>query len=281
MDCPKCGYVLSPFDEECPRCKRMGAAAPTPTEQDAEQATEAAPGAPQPMPAVLPAVAAKGQPQVQPVLPVSAMGQRRSDVLVWAAIGVGLAIVLLLGGLVWVLMHKQAPSQTVVQVPGAASPPAQSASPMLSAASPQGTPPATTGAPGLGQGQLANTEAAKVPDLGLQTGEEDDTPGPEPATWRAAYQFRGTGNLTLPEIRVRKPWRVRCYTGEAQEQDFTLGAGFMIIRGTLGTTLIPHEIGHAGEPGLSTVWNGGRGGTFSLNVYSEYKNWIVIVDQGE
>lgn len=25
MDCPKCGYEMSPFDAECPRCKRMAA----------------------------------------------------------------------------------------------------------------------------------------------------------------------------------------------------------------------------------------------------------------
>lgn len=24
MDCPKCGFVMSDFDVECPRCKRMG-----------------------------------------------------------------------------------------------------------------------------------------------------------------------------------------------------------------------------------------------------------------
>jgi len=24
MDCPQCGYVMDPFEEECPRCKRLG-----------------------------------------------------------------------------------------------------------------------------------------------------------------------------------------------------------------------------------------------------------------
>lgn len=24
MDCPDCGYVLSPFDKECPRCEKLG-----------------------------------------------------------------------------------------------------------------------------------------------------------------------------------------------------------------------------------------------------------------
>jgi hypothetical protein len=28
MDCPKCGYAMSEFDTQCPRCKRMGAGAP-------------------------------------------------------------------------------------------------------------------------------------------------------------------------------------------------------------------------------------------------------------
>lgn len=27
MDCPKCGYVMDAFTEECPRCKRLGASA--------------------------------------------------------------------------------------------------------------------------------------------------------------------------------------------------------------------------------------------------------------
>lgn len=31
MNCPKCGYVMSDFDEACPRCQRLGAqAAPAP-----------------------------------------------------------------------------------------------------------------------------------------------------------------------------------------------------------------------------------------------------------
>lgn len=28
MDCPRCGYALSPFDKDCPRCKRLGPAVP-------------------------------------------------------------------------------------------------------------------------------------------------------------------------------------------------------------------------------------------------------------
>jgi len=30
MDCPKCGYDMSPFDAECPRCRRLAAEGKSP-----------------------------------------------------------------------------------------------------------------------------------------------------------------------------------------------------------------------------------------------------------
>lgn len=47
MDCPKCGFVMSDFDVECPRCKRM-------REKAAKEPSPAAAPPPPPPPAMAP-----------------------------------------------------------------------------------------------------------------------------------------------------------------------------------------------------------------------------------
>lgn len=44
MQCPKCGYALSPFDKECPRCARMVAAPAAPVAPSAQDQGAACPG---------------------------------------------------------------------------------------------------------------------------------------------------------------------------------------------------------------------------------------------
>jgi len=34
MDCPQCGYVMDPFEKECPRCARTGGKPPAPVQSE-------------------------------------------------------------------------------------------------------------------------------------------------------------------------------------------------------------------------------------------------------
>jgi|GEM_PF-4593076 len=43
MNCPKCGYVMSAFDPDCPRCKNLANQTPTPQQQVAPQTPQATP----------------------------------------------------------------------------------------------------------------------------------------------------------------------------------------------------------------------------------------------
>ncbi len=58
MDCPKCGYAMSPFDVDCPRCKRMG--------PGANSSRPSAPSSPRPAQTHYPPVA---PPEWQPSAP--------------------------------------------------------------------------------------------------------------------------------------------------------------------------------------------------------------------
>ena len=63
MDCPKCGYAMSQFDTDCPRCKRMQTA-PSP-----KQAPPPAPVYAPPPPPAQPAYAGAGAATWQPQAP--------------------------------------------------------------------------------------------------------------------------------------------------------------------------------------------------------------------
>lgn len=103
MDCPKCGYVMSELDTECPRCKRMGAAATAPR-------TPAPPVAPAPVSPAMPAARPIGAPRpiqntsgsdLPAPLEVSQMG--------WCWGAFGLAWIWGIGNQVWVTFLGMVP----------------------------------------------------------------------------------------------------------------------------------------------------------------------------
>ncbi len=88
MDCPKCGYAMSPFDEECPRCARLA------TQQEAsEQPTRE-----------YPAVETPGPQPSQATTPVAEpIGRRQEQGTSWAIAS------LVLGALVFCSMGLTGP----------------------------------------------------------------------------------------------------------------------------------------------------------------------------
>jgi len=283
--CPKCGYVMSDFDEECPRCKRM-----------AQQQDKAYPAVKQdgesPAPPAGESVKTVKPP---PTIPL----QRRSDTLLWAVLAIGLVVILLLGGLLWALVRGPLTggrAGTVAQVP--LQPVQPSVAPqggVYPAIPPQTQPPATTRQPLLPQRQQATREPLQYPGNNLATGrqvtgealpggdsfargQQVQPPPTRPTTWREVARFQGSGTFTTAPITVRQPWRVRYYTGSSSGSILDLDI-FSIFpdKGPLSLPIVTVQ-------NSPNTWGEGYGrgaGTFPLTIVTTYNNWLVIVEQGE
>jgi hypothetical protein len=277
MECPVCGYVMSPFDDECPRCKRMAAKAPP----EPATAPEAPPEPGPPLPVAPPEPQPVSKEQTVVLVPAAMAGQRRPDALTWGLIGIGIAVVALLAGVLYTLWHKPAPpGGTVAQSPPQQAQPMQAQPGSYATIPPQQSPPATTNAPSLLQGDAANAEAMRTSGENLLQGDEYNAEAPvkEPTSWREVTRFTGSGTTTTSPIHVRMPWRMRYFTGYSSGSDMDLDM-FSIFpnKGPLSLPIVTVQ----NQP---ETWGEGyatSGGTFPLFVGTTYNNWVVIVEQGE
>ncbi len=95
MDCPKCGYAMDAFDQECPRCKRFGdkVAKQEPAPPPAEPTPPVPPSAPsRPFPPIEPRT--QPRPTVAQPAPVAGEVSNVGWRLLWAVLGV-----IVIGGL--------------------------------------------------------------------------------------------------------------------------------------------------------------------------------------
>ncbi len=294
MNCPKCGYAMTDLDVECPRCKRLPqTAAPTPAP------------APVAMPPVEPLPKAKAA-------PVTAVAPPRSGALTWALVGLGVAIVALLGALLWTQLRKPAdgglaerPAETTAPAvaPGAGLATGEQTAQAPAAGSggvAQGqetaVPPATgqgnlaqtqdqpvapaTGAGGVAQGQQQNVDPATGAG-GLAESEEEPWDPRLVRSWKVVYATRGSGMFTTPPIPVRRPWRVRYFTGispEGGDEGLILPVIFSVFVGS-GPLSLP--IITVQQPQYSGWMPGSKRGPVTLQIVTAFNNWWIAVDQGE
>ncbi len=302
MDCPKCGYVMSELDTECPRCKAITQRPPQPAP---------APAQAPPRQQAAPAKAMKSKEAV----PVVVALPRRSDALTWGLIAAGLAIVALLA--VLLVMQLRRPSQarmaaestaqaqapapapptgTLAGQPQSQVPPATTGSDTLAQSTGQGVPPATTGADTLAQAQGAQVPPATTDTGALAQGQSQNVP---PATteggtlaqgeeewydprtvcsWRQVYVTSGSGLKVTPALTLRRPWRIRYYTGQMQTSDNPWFI-FAISVPTMGVDVVRV---YESAPNTQGVMPMGKTGTFPLTVAATNSlNWWIAVDQGE
>lgn len=294
MECPRCGYVMSEFDAECPRCKRLG--------EQAASGASAPPQASQPAPF----------PAVEPVPPsetpakaktsagmIVELPTRRSDAFKWAAIGVGLAVVILLGIMVGMQLRKSPAKPTVVQTPAQNKEAATTDSGTYASLPAQNKEAATTNSEQLAAGAQQNREAATTNAEDLAAGQqqkvnpapggpgyaEDQEQSYDPRqvrSWREVARFSGkAGSQWTPNITVGRPWRVRYFSGTASEDDIDLGGLLppFIVRGTQKD--MSSDLTFATQPKQYGESYSSRSGTFPLQIMSLYDNWVVVVEQGE
>ena len=287
MECPKCGYAMSDFDVACPRCKLMADHQPQPPPDAAE------------LPPVTAATSEK-ETQAKAPAPVVVELPKRPDALTWGLIAVGLAIVVLLAVVIWTQLRKPVAWQgsgTVAETPAQQHQPAQ--------APPGGTlateqqqnreaavtdaesllegeerrvPPATTDSENLAERPQQTVPPATTGAESLAEGEEQWYDPRQVRSWREAYRFTGSGTFTTSPMTVRRPWRVKYYTGTASGS--TLDLDIFSIFPNTGPLSLP-IVTVQNQPNIWGEGYANKSGTFPLTIGTTYNNWVVSVEQGE
>jgi hypothetical protein len=300
MNCPKCGYAMTDFDTECPRCKVLGRQ---------PQAAPAAAPPPAPLPAVQPAPAkAEAKSKEAPVIVAV---PPRSSALTWGLIAVGVVVAVLLAALLWTQLRKPTGAGQLAQRPAEAQTPAQTGSENLAAGPQANQQAATTNQEGLAQSQgknvapatggegLAQAENKNVPPATggppLAQGQQQNVP---PATtgagnlaedeeqpWDAnsvrpvgkVYQVTFSGMFTTPQISVHRPWWIEYYTGVRPDNEMALDT-FAIFPGT-GSLQTP--VISTSQPNFHGTMPCYKRGPVTLQIVTMFNNWSIIVWQGE
>ena len=239
----------------------------------------------------------------------------RSSALTWGVLALGLVIVVLLAVLIGMRLGKpttggQVAETTAQQQAAAQAPPGgtletgqqQSADPAttnaaglaqgdqqkvpgaatdaasLAQGQGQNVPPATTNAEGLAQGQQQQVPPATTNAGSLAEGEEEWYDPRQVRSWSPTYRFTGSGTFTTAPMTVRRPWRVKYFTGYASGGMMDLDL-FSIFPDT-GPLSLP-MVTVQNQPNLWGEGYGKKSGTFPLTIVTTYNNWVVIVEQGE
>ncbi len=267
MECPKCGYLMSDFDVACPRCKLIAEQQPPPDAAELPPVNAATP---------------EKETQAKAPVPVVVELPKRSDALTWGLIAVGLVIVVLLAVAIWTQLRKPAVWQgsgTVAETPAQQQQPAQAPPGGTLATEPQqNRGAALTDAEGLLQGEERRVPAATTDAGSLAEGEEQWYEPRQVRSWREAYRFTGSGTTTTSPMTVRRPWRVRYYTGNASGSALDLDI-FSIFPNT-GPLSLP-IVTVQNQPNIWGEGYANRSGTFPLTIVTTYNNWVVSVEQGE
>ena len=221
----------------------------------------------------------------------------RSSALTWGVLALGLVIVVLLAVLIGMRLGKpttggQVAETTAQQQAAAQAPPGGT----LEAGQQQSADPATTNAAGLAQGDQQKVPGAATDAASLAQGQQQQVP---PATtdagslaegeeqwydprqvrsWSPTYRFTGSGTFTTAPMTVRRPWRVKYFTGYASGGMMDLDL-FSIFPDT-GPLSLP-MVTVQNQPNLWGEGYGKKSGTFPLTIVTTYNNWVVIVEQGE
>ena len=297
MNCPKCGFAMNEFDTECPRCKRLPAAAPP---QSA------------PLPAVEP-VSLKAPRKGKQVLPVAAVP--RSNKLTGVLVGVGVLVVILLAALLWTQLHKpsnaggvgagagqsQAAAGTraggvgagaqgnqlasTTNAGGVGAGPGESANGLttngggVGAGQGQNANGATTNSGGVGSGQQQAANAMTTNAGGVGEGEDEAAwSSNQVASWGVVYDKTGSGQFTTPALPVHRPWSIEYYSGvEPNDAQGFLPVIFTVFVGTgsleTPTINVSQSRYHDTQPCFK------RGPT-PLQIVTYQNNWHIIVYQG-
>jgi hypothetical protein len=248
-------------------------------------------------------------------IPVVVAVPRRSDALTWGLLAVGLAIVALLAVLLVTQLRKPSParlaaeSTTQVQAPAEAPPggtlagqsqyqvppattgsdtlaqsngqevpPATSGGDTLAQAQGTQVPPATTGTDALAQGRSQNVPPATTEAGSMAQGEEESYDPRTVCSWRQVYVTSGSGLKVTPALTLRRPWRIRYYTGQMQTSDNPWFI-FAISVPTMGVDVVRV---YESTPNTQGVMPMGKTGTFPLTIAATNSiNWWIAVDQGE
>ena len=275
---------MSEFDPECPRCKVVA-------QQQASQ--------PAPLPRVTPERPAepawgKPAPVKGPTLDLTEPPKRDTKTL--ALIGLGVAVLLLVGVLLWVLLHKNAAGPQIAGSNTQTPAPIQVTGPAMAVTPKETTGALTSGAQGLAQapanaltpaattaGGLANQPKENVTPLttgaqGLASDEEQSFDEKSVRSWKTVYVTQGSGMEITPAVTVHRPWRIRYYTGQMQEQDI----GMFIFAISVPWHGIDAVRVYKSDPNVQGSMPLGMSGTFPLTVAAtNSKNWSLAVDQGE
>lgn len=278
MNCPKCGYAMSDLEAECPRCKLLAqqqpASAPLPPVQSSEPFKPASPKT--------------------PVLDLTKKPRR--DPRLVALIALGVAVLLLLGALLYVLLHQTDTGTQVAQAPAQEVPPVQVTGPAVAVVPQESAvaatteagavaqvpavplPPAATTAEGLAMQPQETVQPLTTGAQGVAAGKEEGCDPSKVVRWKTIYNLQGSG-LTMTTIKVECPWRARFYTGVSPASELGLD-NFTLAIPVPGMQEIPMAIASVSAPNKQGETIQTRSGTLTLTIATSFNNWTVLIDQG-